>query len=41
MDWDNGSKYSLVDEVNEKQDTDPIFFKLKEAVQNQKVEVFS
>lgn len=37
----NGLKSSLVFEVTEKQDKDPIFLQLKEAIQNQKVEVFS
>ena len=37
----NGSKSSLVVEVKEKKDSDPIFLKLKGANHNQRVEVFS
>ncbi|WMV24218.1 hypothetical protein MTR67_017603 [Solanum verrucosum] len=37
----NGSKYSLVAEVKEKQDSDPILLQLKGAVHQQKVEVFT
>ena len=37
----NGAKSSLVVEVREKQESDPIFLKLKGGVNNQRVEVFS
>ena len=37
----NGAELSLVVEVKENQDSDPIFFELKGAVHNQRVEVFS
>ena len=37
----NGAEPSLVVEVKEKQESDPIFLKLKAAVNNQRVEVFS
>lgn len=37
----NGSKSSLVTEVKEKQDSDPVFVKLKETFQDHRVEVFS
>ena len=37
----NGAKSSLVVEVKEKQDSDPILLELKGAVHNQRVEVFS
>ena len=37
----NGAESSLVVEVREKQESDPIFLKLKGGVNNQRVEVFS
>ena len=37
----NGAESSLVVEVEEKQDSDPILLELKGVVHNQKVEVFS
>ena len=37
----NGAECSLVVEVKEKQDSDPILLELKGAVHNQRVEVFS
>ena len=37
----NGAESSLVVEVNEKKDSDPILLKLKGAVHNQRLEVFS
>ena len=37
----NGAESSLVVEVKEKQDSDPILLELKGAVRNQRVEVFS
>ncbi|WMV10159.1 hypothetical protein MTR67_003544 [Solanum verrucosum] len=37
----NGAESSLIVEVKEKQDSDPIFLELKGAVHNQSVEVFS
>ena len=37
----NGAESSLVVEVKEKKDSDPIFLELKGAVHNQRVEVFS
>ena len=37
----SSSQSSLVSKVKEKQDRDPSLVKLKESVQNQKVEVFS
>ena len=37
----NGSESSLVVEVKEKQDSDPILLELKNAIHNQRVEVFS
>ena len=37
----NGEEWSLVVEVNEKQESDPIVVELKGAVNNQRVEVFS
>ncbi|MUG03566.1 hypothetical protein ECC01_21510 [Bacillus tequilensis] len=37
----NGAESSLVVEVKEKQDSDPILLELKGAVHNQRVEVFS
>ncbi|WMV55293.1 hypothetical protein MTR67_048678, partial [Solanum verrucosum] len=37
----NGSESSLVAEVKEKQDSDPILLQLKGAVHQQKAEVFS
>ncbi|WMV24215.1 hypothetical protein MTR67_017600, partial [Solanum verrucosum] len=37
----NGSESSLVAEVKEKQDSDPIFLQVKGAVHQQRVEVFS
>ena len=37
----NGAESSLVVEVKEKQDSDPILLELKGAVNNQKVQVFS
>ena len=37
----SGAKSSLVEEVKEKQDNDPILLELKGAVRNHKVEVFS
>ena len=37
----NGAESSLVVEVKEKQERDPIFLELKGAVNNQRVEVFS
>ena len=36
----NGAELSLVVEVKEKQDNDPIMLELKGAVRNQRVEVF-
>ena len=38
---ENGVKSSLVVEVKEKQDSDPILLELKNAIHNQRVEVFS
>ena len=37
----NGAKSSLVVEVKEKQDSDPILLELKGSIHNQRVEVFS
>ena len=37
----NGAEFSLVVEVKEKQHSDPILLELKNAVHNQRVEVFS
>ena len=37
----NGAESSFVIEVNEKQDSDPIFLDLTGAVHDQRVEVFS
>ena len=37
----NGEEWSLVVEVNEKQESDPIVVELKGAVNNHRVEVFS
>ena len=37
----NGAESSLVVEVNERQDSDPILLELKGAIHNQRVEVFS
>ena len=37
----NGAESSLVVEVKEKQDSDPILLELKGAVHNQRVEIFS
>ena len=37
----NGAESSLVVEVTEKQDSDPILHELKGAIHNQRVEVFS
>ena len=37
----NSAESSLVVEVKEKQDSDPIFLELKGAFHNQRVEVFS
>ena len=37
----NGAECSLVVEVKEKQDSDPILLELKGAVHNQRVELFS
>ncbi|WMV29330.1 hypothetical protein MTR67_022715, partial [Solanum verrucosum] len=37
----NGAKSSLVVEIKEKQDSDPILLEFKDAVHNQRVEVFS
>ena len=37
----NGAEFSLVVEVKEKQDSDPIFLEHKGAVHNHRVEVFS
>ena len=42
--WCNGSEwaeFSLVVEIKENQDSDPIFLELKRVIHNQKVEVFS
>ena len=37
----NGAEFSLVVEVKEKQHSDPILLELKNAVHNQRIEVFS
>lgn len=37
----NSSKSSLIAEVKEKQDSDPIFLRLKKVIQSPKVKVFS
>ena len=37
----NGAESSLVVDVKEKQDSDPILLELKGAVHNQRVEIFS
>ena len=37
----NGAESSLIVEVKGKQDSDPILLKLKRAVHNQRVDVFS